>query len=496
MKENNKYQQIYYSILVTGILLRVIQFLYNRSLWHDEAALALGLIDFNYSLFQTLPNQQSAPILFLLIERFFIILFGKSEYVLRIFPLICSIVSLLLFRNFAFKVVRNEKAVLAAFALFAFSPLLIYHSSELKQYTSDVLVFIVQCTIGFANIKNRQKYLWLAVSGVFFIFLSNIAVFVLAFLYVYLFFTQLKRRKFHKGFFFSSAVLLVAFAAYYLFFAHEHPYRQFMLNYWQNAFMPLNPFLREFWEWHLHTFSLFFKKLFFGQVPPTWFIIFLTGFFFLLFSAGVFKAMLNRNFHLLYILLFPVLLHLTVSALKLYPFHVRLVLYLSPLIFIGVALGGLLLYEKMNAFLDNGKIVLFSLIAFFAIFLFLNLNHYPIEREEIKQSLKFIETHKKKGDKLVVAKSAKNAFAYYIKTRQFNTRALKVEYITLEKEMNAFTEKYSDNHGRYWFLFSHNLKKHQKEISGLIEFFRSKGYLIHLHQSTGSMAILVSSGEY
>ena len=53
-----------------GIVFRVAQYAADRSLWHDEAALALNLIEKPWSgLFGPLSLDQGAPIGFLLVEK-------------------------------------------------------------------------------------------------------------------------------------------------------------------------------------------------------------------------------------------------------------------------------------------------------------------------------------------------------------------------------------------------------------------------------------------
>ena len=57
-------------IICFGILVRVIQYLYNRSLWADEAVLALNIVNRSYlELLQPLDYEQGAPIAFLWVEK-------------------------------------------------------------------------------------------------------------------------------------------------------------------------------------------------------------------------------------------------------------------------------------------------------------------------------------------------------------------------------------------------------------------------------------------
>ena len=84
-----------------GVLIRVVQYASNRSLWFDEVAIGLNLLDRSYlDLLNALDHNQAAPPLFLWAEKFFLETFGSSEYSLRLFPLIGGLLSLWLFYRF------------------------------------------------------------------------------------------------------------------------------------------------------------------------------------------------------------------------------------------------------------------------------------------------------------------------------------------------------------------------------------------------------------
>jgi uncharacterized membrane protein len=84
-------------------------------------------------------EKQTSPLAFLIVEKLVTQIFGSSEYALRFFPLVCSIVSLFLFYNIT-KRLLSPRGISLALTLFAVSWPLIYYSSELKQYSSDVTV--------------------------------------------------------------------------------------------------------------------------------------------------------------------------------------------------------------------------------------------------------------------------------------------------------------------------------------------------------------------
>src|ERR1700686_4446208 len=116
-----------WTIIVFGALLRLTQFLSNRSLWLDEAKLALNIVNRSFvQLFKPLDYGQGAPIGFLMLERSALHLFGSGEYALRLFPFLSGMISLLLFYQLAKQSVPSAAPI--AMGLFATSAPLIYYS--------------------------------------------------------------------------------------------------------------------------------------------------------------------------------------------------------------------------------------------------------------------------------------------------------------------------------------------------------------------------------
>jgi hypothetical protein len=89
---------ILYFIIGAGVSITIGQFFYNRSLWLDEAMLALNIIRKSpEDLLHPLDFYQVAPILFLQIEKMFSWIIPNSELGLRLLPLIVFLISLYLF---------------------------------------------------------------------------------------------------------------------------------------------------------------------------------------------------------------------------------------------------------------------------------------------------------------------------------------------------------------------------------------------------------------
>ena len=61
-------QRLILAIICFGILVRLVQYLFNRSLWADEAVLALNIVNRSYlELLEPLDYEQGAPIGFLMV---------------------------------------------------------------------------------------------------------------------------------------------------------------------------------------------------------------------------------------------------------------------------------------------------------------------------------------------------------------------------------------------------------------------------------------------
>ena len=166
-----------------GVLLRIAQYLANRSLWVDEAWLSLNLIERPLTaLTKPLDFQQAAPAGFLLIEGLVTKAFGYSEYALRLFPLACGLISIPAFAWLARRILSTAAAPFAVL-LFVVADGLIYYSSEVKPYETDVAVAV--CLLGAGILLaeeecGRTRALLIAVGGLVLVTLSFPALFVVA----------------------------------------------------------------------------------------------------------------------------------------------------------------------------------------------------------------------------------------------------------------------------------------------------------------------------
>lgn len=173
-----------WSVVAVGVVLRVARYAHDRSLWGDEARLALNIKDRSVTgLFHPLDYVQAAPTGFLVAEKAVVGLFGDSEYALRLVPLLAGIGSLVLFVPLARRLLP-ARAALVAIVLYAVVEPLIYYSSEVKQYSVDAFATVALLLIAVPALEKRElsprRALALLVAATAAVWFSHPSAFVVA----------------------------------------------------------------------------------------------------------------------------------------------------------------------------------------------------------------------------------------------------------------------------------------------------------------------------
>lgn len=130
------------ALVAVGLFLRAYHFLGDPSLWFDEAAVVLNVLDKDYAaLTGPLDHSANGPVLFLWMERFLFTWLGDAPAVYRAPALVASCLGLVAF----FLVARRAlpaPAAACAVGLFALSDRLLWHTVEVRPYTIDVLIAV------------------------------------------------------------------------------------------------------------------------------------------------------------------------------------------------------------------------------------------------------------------------------------------------------------------------------------------------------------------
>lgn len=329
-------------LLVLGVVLRVTQFLSNRALWMDEESLAQNIVKKSlWELFGPLSGSQLAPPGFLVVEWGLFQLLGDHPLVLKIFPLLCGIASLFLFACVAQRCLRPN-AVWIALALFAVSDDLIYFSSELKQYSTDVAMGLL-CTLFALDLVSRPatslRLARFALVGAVAVWFSHPVAFVLAGLGLVLIASAFAKGERKQGL--SLMLMCLAWgASFVLVYAVSNEqlgHRGMMWVFWAFAFPPRPLTVIGSAGWLIRSVLYLFANPLEIRTPlgPTLSALLAFGFF----LAGCASFVRRGADQLFWMLVAPGLITLGVACFCLYPFHGRLLLFLVPALLLVIAEG-------------------------------------------------------------------------------------------------------------------------------------------------------------
>lgn len=411
LKESFSWERAAVAILLfLGALLRVRQYLSGRSLWADEAMLALNIVNRNFAgMFRRLDYDQGAPIGFLLVEKIFTSIVGRGELALRLFPLLVGLISLWLF-YLVLKRITNTAGLLIALALFAFNPRLIYYSSEVKQYIVDVVVTILLLLIAapvFSTTPQRKNFAWLALAGLIALWFSHPALFVLAGFGLALVIIYLRRQDFSSlRLVMGMGILWVLeIGLLYLLILKDLSQNAYMREYWEGAFLPMPPWSDLGWFMTAIDQNI---GLQFGIPYATFFVsvLMLIGWLALLLR--------HQNYAIAFACIF--LITLAASALGLYPVFERMILFLVPLgiIFLGKVIETL--YQRLQKY-QFLSVFPVAVLAGFLVYgpLVTSLQSFvePKYFEHIRPTMEHLRDSWKDGDAIYVSYGALPAFRFY-----------------------------------------------------------------------------------
>ncbi len=138
------YHILIFAIIICAIVFRV-EALRIRESWWDEAALAYNFVENEGILwtFKPLAHFQMAPPLFLILTKFVTSIFQGTEWSYRIIPFLSSIISIPVFYILSTKFLTQKRAVIFANFLYAVNFALIRWATEFKQYSGDILIFML-----------------------------------------------------------------------------------------------------------------------------------------------------------------------------------------------------------------------------------------------------------------------------------------------------------------------------------------------------------------
>jgi hypothetical protein len=317
-------------LVALGVLLRVMEYADDRPLYRDEVSLLKNLVGFAPLDFQTmLTESQLAPPGFLAVERLMVHLPLPLKPAARLVPLLCALAAIFLMRAVARRYLTPRAAPIAV-GLFALNDWLLYYAAEIKQYSGDVALTLTAFLLADRQGAVTPRRLWLmTAAGVIGVWFSHPLALVLAGLGTYFIVKAIVRRQWGHALWFSAMSLAWA-ASFALCYKLSHAIlskEQFIWVWWNFAFFPMPPRSSAQLEqvgWQLLNL-LNSPSAILTPLGPLFSAFLALGLFVL--GALVLGKRWPGG---LYVLLAPLVGAILASALRQYPFHGRLLIFLVP----------------------------------------------------------------------------------------------------------------------------------------------------------------------
>lgn len=352
---------VFFLTTLAGIGTSIFMNFVGRSLWLDEALLAQS---FSTRTFWNLwdgsfDGNQSAPLGWLYIEKILVIIFGNTEFVLRIGSIIGFALTLVLI----YLLMKNCFHVafpLGACAFYANMPFALRYSNVFKPYICDGFFVLMVIFLFWLYKQEKINFKKMALGWAVLIWFSNPTCFFEGGLLISegIFVLTEKNWKRIKELIATGVTIVISFIVYYFFWLRGVAENGHMQHFWRNKNFPLIPTsfeeVRKMGDMIEEIFSHvgFYKDIFYFMFIITFII-----------------ALVKKNKILIgcYI---GTLITCFASYIKMFPVQDRLWCFFYPLIII-FCFWGFSMLQELN-------IKLFSFIMSSLVFIFVYLNTHNI----------------------------------------------------------------------------------------------------------------------
>jgi predicted branched-subunit amino acid permease len=399
-------------LVVLGVALRVWAYAGNPSLFLDEILLSRNILGLTMTELATQPLKldQVAPRGFLVVEKATVLAFGGSELALRLFPFLCGVAAVFLFRRLATRTLEGTAAPIAL-ALFAIGVPFIKYGAEVKQYSIDaaatVLLLVLVLDLRRPDVTARRLVL-VGLVGFVVIWFSQASVIVMGGIGIALGVQWLMSRDRSTGrallitmpmWAAASLVAIVAGLRSMTPATHE-----FMDDFWRTGFapLPLHAFSTVRWLWS-QTQSFFTdQNLLHYRWPLAFIVVALLGFI----------ESWRRRRDVALLLLGPIVAATAAAVAQQYPLRGRLMIYLVPIALLAVGAGaGWLQHELRRVHPALGWAAIAGLFVTPVIAIADPLPPYEIENH--RTVLRYLQQHRQPGDAVYVFPLSRVGMLYY-----------------------------------------------------------------------------------
>jgi 4-amino-4-deoxy-L-arabinose transferase-like glycosyltransferase len=402
------------TILGVAVLFRLSD-LAARNLWTDEAWVALAALAPTPG--QALALGRSTPPFYTLTVWGLARVFGSSEAVLRSLSFAFGVGGVVLFWMVARRM-TSRAASLLGLALVAVSPVLVYFSKELKQYSGDAFfaLLVIWLAERLRDGPTRVQWLTLALVGPLALGFSHGAVFVLPAVLAVLWLESPRRQRLRVAW--LGAFWGLAIAAFYL-FMYRGQVDPKLVSYWALDFPDFSgiaPFLTWFADAWGRYFHYFFNYFFSSPYGWLWGVACVI--------AGLVTTLRRGPRRLLLYWGGPLLLALGAATLHRFPFmgHYngsRVLLFSAPWLYLLAAAGAAAVFTELWhrrpwRWLAPALAALILITSQPLALIQENLRPQA-NRQELKPLAAYLKSHLLPGDRIYVYFHAIYPFKYYFR---------------------------------------------------------------------------------
>jgi len=325
-------RHIFWWLMALGCALRLSHSLTPRALWLDEAMLAVSLYERELSgLMQPLDYFQSAPLGWLWLQKAVILALGSSDWALRLWPLLASLLTLpLLYRLYCHW--QGKSVALLGLGLAACTYILIFYAAEAKPYQTDVLAATLLLLGLQAWPEGPRRLWWLGSLGLLLPWFSLPAVLIMAPLGLVWIWERWQQRRALWPIFIIGVGWLASAAGHVLLRPQSAAGLSFMQVFWQGDMLPNLWQRSDGWYWlAVHLIDPFESWV----AAPVWLGVALA----MAAALGAWRSWRARDGKTFPLILGPLLFAAALSAFGLYALRGRLLLFALPGLWLWVASG-------------------------------------------------------------------------------------------------------------------------------------------------------------
>jgi hypothetical protein len=398
-------------LILVGIGLRIRQYVFDRSLWTDEAMIALNVIHKSYAgLTGRLTMLQAAPIGWLCVEKTATVLFGTSEMSLRLPEIAAGCLAVAGFALLARRIM-SPLAACVALGLFALSPALVFFASDTKPYGCDAAVVIGLLLLATRSwISPARGELALAGASLAAVLLSYPAAFVVAALGLVHLYGALHRRDRRSITIVGSGAVLsgLVFVLQYLSSVRPTSDAPAMRHFWATGYAPRPLAVGSTVRWLAHAADLVARYPLEATIPVLLLV---------LLGCGIATGF-RRSVPAVWVAGGAGGLLLVAAVAGKYPLRDRMAAFAIPLVFVLVGLA----VDLVAARPAKVATALLAGVAFVGILpKDFDLIGHPYQVQEFRQAIEFVQSHAQPGDEVLVNYQAGALDLYYGPRTGFTT---------------------------------------------------------------------------